>query len=61
MNLKLSDLAEMDADERERACNQLIRTAARPEQRTALQPSTHRIKFDGIAKALSQLRAGDNA
>lgn len=53
--VQLSDLSEMDAEERNRTYDQIMRVAARPEQCTRLQPSSLLLQHESVVRALSQL------
>lgn len=59
MKVQLSDLAEMDAEERGQVYDDIMRTSARPEQLTSLQRPAVTVPHDGIRNAFSQLRSGN--
>ncbi len=55
--VQLSDLADMTPEERNAVYADIMRTSARPEQRTALQPSFQLAQYERVFHAFEMLQA----
>jgi len=55
--VQLSELADMTSEERDSVYADIMRTSARPEQRTALRPSFQLVQYERVFHAFELLQA----